>query len=42
MIAYESEEASFLNEEVHKTISERAKKASQELAKKYGEPSVLK
>lgn len=42
MIAYESEEASFLNEEVHKTISERAKKASQELAKKYGEPAVLK
>src|SRR5699024_10564532 len=42
MIAYESEEASLLNEEVHKTISERAKKASQELAKKYGEPAVLK
>ena len=42
MIAYESEEASFLNEKVHKTISERAKKASQELAKKYGEPAVLK
>src|SRR5699024_10846040 len=42
IIAYESEEASLLNEEVHKTISERAKKASQELAKKYGEPAVLK
>ena len=42
MIAFESVEASLLNEEIHKTISERAKDASKELANKFGEPKVLK
>lgn len=42
MIAFESVEASLLNEEIHKVISERAKEASQELAVKFGEPEVLK
>lgn len=41
MIAYESTEASLLNEEVHKTISERSKKASTKLAEKFGEPTVM-
>ena len=42
MIAFESMEASLLNEEIHKIISERAKEASQELADLFGEPEVLK
>lgn len=42
MIAFESVEASLLNEEVHKLISERADKASRELADIFGEPEVLK
>lgn len=42
MIAFESVEASLLNEEIHKTISERAKQASRDLADKFGEPEVLK
>lgn len=42
MIAFESVEASLLNEEIHKIISERAKEASKELADKFGEPEVLK
>lgn len=42
MIAFESEEASLLNEEIFKMIRKRAEKASEELAKKYGEPKVLK
>lgn len=42
MIAFESVEASLLNEEIHKTISERAKEASRALAIKFGEPEVLK
>lgn len=42
MIAFESVEASLLNEEIHKVISERAKEASRELADKFGEPKVLK
>lgn len=42
MIAFESEEASLLNEEIFKAIRERAEKASEELAEKYGEPEVLK
>lgn len=42
MIAFESVEASLLNEEIHKTISERAKTASQDLAVTFGEPEVLK
>ena len=42
MIAFESEEASLLNEEIFKIIRKRAEKASEELAKKYGEPEMLK
>ena len=42
MIAFESEEASLLNEEIFKTIRNRAEKASEELADKYGEPKMLK
>lgn len=42
MIAFESVDASLLNEEIHKTISERAKSASRELAEQFGEPDVLK
>lgn len=41
MIAFESVEASLLNEELHKTIQDRADKASRELAEIYGEPKVL-
>jgi ribonucleoside-diphosphate reductase alpha chain len=41
-IAFESPEAMALNEEIFKTIKERAYKASEEMAKKYGEPEVLK
>lgn len=42
MIPLESEEADKLNVEIFKTIKERAYKASEELAKKFGEPEVLK
>lgn len=42
MIAFESVDASLLNEEIHKVISERAQEASQKLAEKFGEPKVLK
>lgn len=42
MIAFESVEASLLNEEIHKTIAERAQHASKELAERYGEPEVMK
>lgn len=42
LMAFESTEASLLNEEIHKTISQRADQASRELAKKFGEPAVLK
>ncbi len=41
-IALESLEASSLNEEIFKSIKERAYKASVEMAKEYGEPEVLK
>jgi len=41
-IAFESAEASRLNEEVFKLIRERADKASQEIAKELGEPEILK
>ena len=41
MIAFESVEASLLNEEIHQLISKRAKEASKELAMKFGEPKVL-
>lgn len=42
MIPLESEEADKLNVQIFKTIKERSYKASEELAKKYGEPEVLK
>ncbi len=42
MIPFESMEAKFLNIEVWKTIKERSDKASEEMAKEYGEPDLLK
>ena len=42
MIAFESVEASLLNESLFKTIREQAEEASQKLAEKYGEPKMLK
>ena len=42
MIAFESVEASLLNEDIHQTIQQRADLASRELAEKFGEPDVLK
>lgn len=41
-IAFESPQAMKLNEQIFKTIKERAYKASEDLAKEYGEPEVLK
>ncbi|MEI6400247.1 MAG: ribonucleoside-diphosphate reductase subunit alpha [bacterium] len=41
-IAFESAEAMKLNEEIFKCINEKAYKASEDLAKEYGEPEVLK
>ncbi len=41
-IAFESAEASALNEEIFKLIKEKAYKASEDMAKEYGEPAVLK
>lgn len=42
MIPFESMEAKFLNGSIFKTIRERADKATQELAKLFGEPELLK
>lgn len=42
MIAFESVEASLLNESLFKTIRDQAELASQKLAEKYGEPKMLK
>lgn len=42
MLAFESREASLLNEELFKTIKEQAEKASKSLATRYGEPHLLK
>ena len=42
MISFESMEAKLLNSSVWKSIRERADKATEELAKKYGEPEILK
>ena len=42
MVAFESVEASLLNESLFKTIREQAEDASQKLAEKYGEPKMLK
>lgn len=41
-IPFESPEATQLNEEIFKTIKERAYKASEQMAVEYGEPEVLK
>ena len=42
MIAFESMEAKFLNNQIWKTIAEKSRKASQDLAVIFGEPSLLK
>lgn len=42
LIPFESEEARQLNKFIHKTISDRAYKASKEMAKLFGEPEMLK
>ena len=42
MIAFESRDAARKNLEIAKTLKERSYQASQELAKKFGEPSLLK
>ena len=40
-LAFESDEAKALNEEVFKTIREQADAASEKLAEEYGEPEIL-
>lgn len=42
MISFESMDAKLLNSSIWKTIRERADKATQELAEKFGEPETLK
>ncbi len=42
MIPFESEEAFMLNNEIFKVIKEKSYDASKEMAKKYGEPAILK
>ncbi|MGV6829786.1 MAG: ribonucleoside-diphosphate reductase subunit alpha [Flavobacteriales bacterium] len=42
MLAFDSKEAYDLNSEIFKTIKEKSYKASQELAKIFGEPTILK
>ncbi len=42
MIPFDSPEASKYNYEIFKTIRERAYRASEEMAKEYGEPKILK
>jgi len=42
MISFESMEAKLINAEIFKTIDEKSLAASKELAKKYGEPPLLK
>ncbi|MBC3758147.1 ribonucleoside-diphosphate reductase subunit alpha [Hyunsoonleella sp. SJ7] len=42
MLAFDSQEAFNLNSEIFKTIEEKSYKASEELAKLFGEPEVLK
>jgi ribonucleoside-diphosphate reductase alpha chain len=41
MLSFDSQEAFNLNYEIFKTIKEQSYKASEELAKQYGEPKVL-
>ena len=42
MLGFDSEKAFMLNTEIFKTIKQRSYKASEDLAKKFGEPKVLK
>ena len=42
MLSFDSEEAFKLNSEIFKTIKDKSYKASEELAKLFGEPAVLK
>lgn len=42
MIPFESMEAKYLNNEIWKIIRERADKATESMAKEYGEPELLK
>jgi ribonucleoside-diphosphate reductase alpha chain len=42
MLAFDSQEAYDLNTEIFKVIKEKSYKASEEMAKMYGEPAVLK
>lgn len=42
MIPFESMEAKFSNNEIWKTIRERADKATEKMAEEYGEPELLK
>ena len=42
MLAFDSQEAFNLNTEIFKVIKEKSYKASEEMAKMYGEPAVLK
>jgi ribonucleoside-diphosphate reductase alpha chain len=42
MIPFESMEAKYLNNEIWKTIRERSDKATEAMAKEYGEPELLK
>jgi len=42
MLPFDSQEAFNLNSEIFKTIGDKSKKASEELAKLFGEPEVLK
>jgi len=42
MIAFESMEAKFLNTQIWKFVRNRADKATEQLAKEYGEPALLK
>lgn len=42
MISFESMEAKLLNTQIWKTIRNKADKASEEMAKQYGEPPLLK
>ncbi|MAD98214.1 MAG: ribonucleoside-diphosphate reductase subunit alpha [Flavobacteriaceae bacterium] len=42
MLPFDSQEAYNLNNEIFKLIKEKSYKASEEMAKKYGEPAVLK
>lgn len=42
MLAFDSQEAYHLNSEIFKVIKEKSYKASEEMAKEYGEPAILK